>query len=71
MSKWKPIKTAPKDGTTIIGWTKDWGEPMLIQWVCIQQWNDPKDVFGWAEESDWSTSVTPTHWMPLPKPPAE
>jgi hypothetical protein len=24
---------------------------------------------GWATSYEWSTSYSPTHWMPIPKPP--
>ncbi len=62
MSDWRPIETAPKDGSTIIGWCREWGEPQTIDWS--------KGEFG----EHWYTAVMlpryqPTHWMPLPKPP--
>ena len=58
---WRPIETAPKDGTDIllgfepaIGWQrigKAWGG----QWVSAWNHHPIHDQ--------------PTHWMPLPEPP--
>ena len=63
-SPWQPIETAPKDGRTILGWdrlatrayTMRWGHSVSI-YVLREWWGE-----GGAER--------PTHWMPLPKPPA-
>jgi hypothetical protein len=29
---WKPIDTAPKDGTLILCWRKGWDHPCLLRW---------------------------------------
>jgi hypothetical protein len=62
-SPWRPIATAPKDGTAILGW---WGgECMIVDWcVVVERWSlthDGEDMF----------SPEPTHWMPLPEGPKE
>jgi len=57
-SYWRPIKTAPKDGRTIIVY-----EPGLYQTAA---WTD--GIWTNAANS-WLGDVT--HWMPLPKPPKE
>ena len=62
-SPWRPIATAPKDGTAILGW---WGgECMIVDWcVVVERWSlthDGEDMF----------SPEPTHWMPLPDGPKE
>jgi len=62
-SPWRPIATAPKDGTSILGW---WGtECMIVDWcVVVERWgstHDGEDMF----------EPEPTHWMPLPEGPKE
>ncbi len=68
MSEWQPIETAPKDGTEIL--------------VCItynlpdDEWETVQWVDGWRS-GKWFRyhdkiyiPFPPTHWMPLPPPPA-
>ena len=62
-SPWRPIDTAPKDGTPVLGW---WGtECMIVDWcVVVERWgstHDGEDMF----------EPEPTHWMPLPEGPKE
>ena len=69
---WRPIETAPMDGTDILCWCVEpefEGEenPHTEQRVCF---------FGQMQEdyscwmSHYGYEQRPTHWMPLPKPPA-
>lgn len=62
-SPWRPIATAPKDGTPILGWWVD--ECMIVDWcVFVKRWrstHDGEDMF----------EPEPTHWMPLPDPPKD
>src|SRR6266851_2617052 len=61
---WRPIETAPKDGTMIL---------TFVPWLTY-----PKTLF-WAKYADeWRCPATedahkyePTHWLPLPTPPSE
>lgn len=77
-NEWKPISTAPKDGTWILG-INSRGNQAVIIWAkdaphCMgTRWND-----GWIHPfSDGSLSdfwngacgSIATHWMPLPQPP--
>ena len=80
---WQPIKSAPKDGTPVDLWCANsefpnrvtdaqWRKPTESEWfvhggdgmkTADAQWIDP---CGWPMGGDES----PTHWMPLPAPPA-
>lgn len=60
---WKPIETAPMDGTRILVWRpfedKDWpAHHGIDRWseTFRSWWNSRRDQ-------------QPTHWMPLPSPP--
>ena len=64
MSEWQPIETAPKDGRESLCWTKECGQVVLY-------WDDfNHDEPRWSNGFD-DDQITPTHWMPLPKPPQE
>jgi hypothetical protein len=82
--EWQPIETAPQDGKTVLlgrynglgNWRTMRGQWMSQEFI-NETWEDPDDGDpGWHEtsaEADdvpncWRTS--PTHWMPLPPPPA-
>ena len=81
--QWQPIETAPKDGETIIlvcsvnhqeaydstVATAIWGERYAdgdlenCMWI---NWNEGKNSID-----DYTECDNLTHWMPLPKPPAD
>jgi len=77
---WRDISTAPKDGTDVLV-CYDAGSVLVAH---IAWWRDANDSLGFTEADVgwWSYtrgSVTqellnghrePTHWMPLPQPPA-
>jgi proline-rich tail region repeat protein len=60
MSEWQPIKTAPRDGSWFLGGAHGCS-PIIAYW---SGWDlDVKDARS-------GSRVYPTHWMPLPVPPA-
>ena len=83
MSDWRPISTAPKDGTEIIGvFCCDYGDGEIMvygPWTVAfggGRWRSSWDGCCVIEyQSDFGTEYKdldsqPTHWMPLPGPPA-
>jgi len=58
--QWRPIETAPKDGTYVLSW-----DPVEIGFLEVIQWKP----WGWETAS--FDSIAPTHWMPLPEPPKD
>jgi hypothetical protein len=76
-NKWLDISSAPRDGTEILGGRlsrSEWGAEKWNTWVCW--WRDPpKPLDGGSMVSHWVTQpgafgCMPTHWTPLPLPPA-
>lgn len=72
-SAWKPIETAPKDGTLILTWcvhvnaefcddavAEGYAAPVIAKWI-----DHNGGGFTWH-----GLAGTHTHWMPLPTPPA-
>ena len=68
MSEWQPIATAPKNGETIVAMRNEKGRsaPSFIFWDGADGW-----VGMTADDEKRLTKFEPTHWMPLPAPPAE
>ncbi len=83
---WKPIETAPKDGSSVllcwavnadgkrIDWTKDLKTAQVFVQVAAW-WEDENEGEGsWTVYCDLIREpllhFNPTHWMPLPEPPA-
>ena len=75
MSEWRPIKTAPKDGTIVLVYPGTWKGMTASP----ARWDEDKfakrirpfwyriDAFARAD----SRGNQPTHWMPMPQPPVE
>lgn len=57
LTEWREIKTAPKDGTWILG--LDSGEVWQIYW----------DGADWCHNDYDNAYYEPTHWLPLPEAP--
>lgn len=81
MRAWRPIKTAPRDGQRVLicdaGWR--WAESIqAARYMTAARFRaeyGPCPMPGgyqpgwWAGDDDIGPSA-PTHWMPLPEPPA-
>lgn len=62
--EWRPIETAPKDDETWVLLADD--EKVAIGHWLYDEWRDYSDL-GCAGMCGWE----PTHWAPLPAPPAK
>lgn len=69
--KWQPIDTAPKDGTKVDLWCKDYGRLCDVEWCGSSPINpsghwvgDVLDFFH--TDKSWFPA---THWMHPPEPP--
>jgi hypothetical protein len=79
---WQPIETAPKDGTWVLlsggkiyyGWDGD-SQPGVVSgqfshWFNGSERSGGAWQFAWYDGGYYGEYESPTHWMPLPKPPA-
>jgi hypothetical protein len=79
MNEWRPIETAPKDGTKILVcrggepyvayWSSVW-HPDSVMWVADIPNSNPPTVAALGPEfaEPW-TRHGPTHWLPIPEMP--
>lgn len=79
--EWKPIESAPKDGTWIVALTPEsieegWPSPYVFttRWIkqrseYWEQIDDDTQRRRVLDSSHWDGYETPTHWIPLPPPP--
>ena len=77
MPGWQPIETAPKDGSAVMIYGPQAGEisgPSDLPCICLASWTGQGDYegFEWSTlDGDYYTVwVKPTHWQPMPAPPA-
>lgn len=66
---WKPIETAPRDGTRVLTWQPNpRGSAEVIQrW--IQDVTTEETLGAWADDEGSHCAWDPTFWMPLPSAP--
>lgn len=82
MSEWQPIETAPKWPEWVLVSAPNWQKPMILaKGECnstyrhgspsVVHWFDGSSDGEWcnADELIWDGNP-PTHWQPLPAPPA-
>lgn len=73
-SGWRPIESAPRDGSNIVGFRGEqaqttWLQPYYEKMPHVE--GGPEYSHRWAYVAhDMIMNWHPTHWMPLPKPPA-
>ena len=74
MSMWQPIETAPRDGTSILvccsSFDPIWG---IASWYSDNREYPaglPEGWMMWHQGTEEQRHTWPTHWMPLPAPPA-
>ena len=68
VGEWQPIESAPKDGTWILVGA-DGEEVMWASYGIAKPWLDGWYSTGHRSDSE-GPGYTPTHWVPLPQPPA-
>jgi hypothetical protein len=74
MNDWQPIETAPKDGTPVLiaecGQLSNGIDHWYIDTAINCYELDVRERDVWTErEGSKVVCDSPTHWMPLPKPP--
>ena len=71
--KWRPIETAPKDGTAILAYSsKAVAEGKLVSsnGIAITNWRSDYAKYGFVGWNSFNEQFwPPTHWAPLPTPP--
>ena len=74
MSNWRPIESAPKDGTPFDVWAKRWicaSDTFTFMRFTDCRWRERDAMGGRVKEIvGISDGWHPTHWMPHPPPPA-
>lgn len=72
MSKWKPIETAPQDGTRILVWSTIYGGKVVVARYDDDRFSRKPRPY-WRIDAAYAINDSrrnqPTHWMELPKPP--
>ena len=73
---WQPIETAPKDGQYVLVFDPESRRSRVCQWDREFEYGRSGYIGAWTDRPVLSfgceecKSYQPTHWMPLPEPPA-
>lgn len=71
-SGWRPIETAPRDGTPFLAWCEGTSpiNGLKRSYWGLCHWDDKgRDVFVHYWDGDPAPDFPPLYWMPLPPPP--
>jgi hypothetical protein len=71
IEEWQPIKTAPKDGTTVLAYFPTREGYFARQDVVPIHWTEWGNGVWENSSSGHKVSDHPTHWMPLPSRPLQ
>jgi hypothetical protein len=79
LTPWKPIETAPRDGTDVHVISTKWLMPVPAHFTSreylAREYGDPDMMEeGWYPSTGFlfdlpEVTIEPTHWMPLPETP--
>ncbi len=68
--EWQPIESAPRDGSHLLLARPDWKVP----WHGFYRMSETSEAKrfgeGWGRTNFGDPPLKPTHWQPLPDPPA-
>lgn len=71
---WQPIETAPQDGTWLLAIMAGTHPDLQAPYTpAVVRWLNDDDFVGWTMDDEVDGTMRfwkPTHWMPLPTPPA-
>lgn len=71
LKQWKPIEAAPKNGDRILGgWMTEWGFRTAEVFWEMEDGEGGYWTNGYFDGHHSTAEIEPTHWMPIPRPPA-
>ena len=70
--QWKPIETAPRDGTTVLlSFHYLNGVHPGKSFVAMLEWNKATGGWGLFKNLELDGTLKVSHWMPIPEPPKQ